>query len=96
MTVLGIANRELFEGDDETRRRAREDLRRQQRLRLAESSNWKRIDLADLEFKRFLVTNARTGETLRIYRGEVLDAMHSPIVAWAIGRDGPIFFERSR
>ena len=96
-TTLGIADRELYEGDDETRHRAREERRKQQRLHFAESPNWPRIDRADLSFGRFVVENTRTGERYRVCRGEAMDASYSPAVAWFIGTDGdPVFLEPAR
>ena len=96
-TTLGIADRELYEGDDDTRRRAREELRRQQRLHFAESSTWKRLNLADLRFERFYVEHAPSGERYRIVRGEVMDAHFTPAVAWFVGTDGgPVFLEPAR
>jgi hypothetical protein len=79
--------------DDEERRRARAELRRQQRQRLAEGSTRRRIDLADLRFERHGVMDLRTGKRYRVYRGEVMDAMHTPVIAWAISPDGPVFLE---
>ena len=88
---------ELVVGDDESRRRAREERRKQQRLHFAETSNWPRIDLADLRFERFVVENTRTGERYRVCRGEAMDANYTPAVAWFIGTDGgPVFLEPAR
>lgn len=94
--VSGFSDEHLVTGDEESRRRAREELRTRQRLHLAESSSWKRIDLADLRFSRHFVEDTRTGERYRRYRGEVMDAMHTPVVAWAIRPDGPVFLEPGR
>ena len=94
--MMQFADADLVAGTEEPRRRAREDLRRQQRLHFAESSTWPRVDLADLRFGHHLVENKRTGETYRRYQGEMLDAMHTPIVAWSITPNGPIFLESAR
>ncbi len=91
----GFSDEEFVTGDEESRRRAREDMRRQQRLHFAESSNWKRIDLADLRFGR-IVEDTRTGERYRVYRGEVFDAVNLPVIAWYISPEGPVFLEPSR
>jgi hypothetical protein len=85
---------ELATGDEELRR-AREELRRRQRQHLAEGSNWKRIDLDALAFGCHGVTDARTGERYRVYRGEVFDAVNVPVVAWFI-RDGQAEFLEPR
>ena len=62
MTSIGrFSDEELVAGDEESRRRAREEHRKQQRLHFAESSPWPRIDFADLRFGRFVVENTRTG-----------------------------------
>ena len=96
-TIGRFHDEALVAGDDETRQRAREDRRKQQRLHFAESSNWKRIDLADLQFGRYVVENVRTGERYRVCRGETIDAAYSPAVAWFIGTDGgPVFLEPAR
>lgn len=63
-TIGAFQDQDLVAGDDESRRRAREERRRQQRLRFAENSTWRRIDLADLRFRRYLVEDTRTGEAL--------------------------------
>lgn len=98
MSTIGtFQDEELVAGDEESRRRAREERRRQQRLHFAESSNWPRLDLADLRFGRFVVEDTRTAERYRVCRGEVMDAAHSPVTAWFIGTDGgPVFLEPSR
>ena len=87
-------NEELVAGDEESRRRARAELRVQQRERLAEHSTWKRLDLANLRIGRF-VEDTRTGERYRVYRGE-LDAQTLPVVAWYISPTGPVFLEAVR
>jgi hypothetical protein len=46
-----------------------------------------------LNFGRHVVEDTRTGGRYRIYRGEVKNAMHTPVVAWAITPDGPVFLE---
>lgn len=96
-TIGRFHDEELVTGDEESRQRAREEHRKQQRLHFAENSTWKRIDLADLRFERYLVENARTGERYRVCRGEAMDASYSPAVAWFIGTDGdPVFLEPAR
>lgn len=96
-SMLGFSDADLVTGDDESRRRAREELRRQQRLRFAENSPWPRLNFADLNFERFYVEHAPTGERYRICRGEAMDTAYSPAVAWFIGTDGgPVFLEPAR
>ncbi len=91
----GFSDEEFVTGDEESRRRAREEHRRQQRLHLAESSTWKRIDLADLRLGR-IVEDTRTDERYRVYRGEVFDAVNLPVVAWYIRNGEAVFLEPSR
>ena len=88
-------NEELVAGDEESRRRARAELRLQQRQRFAEHSTWKRLDLANLRVGRF-VEDTRTGERYRVYRGELLDAVNLPVIAWYTAPEGPVFLEAVR
>ena len=74
-----FSDEELVIGDDESRRRAREEYRKQQRLHFAENSTWPQIDRGDLRFGRFSVENTRT--RYRVCRGEAMDATYSPAVA---------------
>ena len=89
-------NEGLVAGDEQSRRRAREDLRRRRRLHFAESSNWPRLDLADLRFERFHVEHTPTRTRYRIVRGEVMDAQFTPANAWYISPQGPVFLEALR
>ena len=84
---------ELVAEEDERRRRARDELRRQQRMYLVENSNWRRINWDDLLFASHTIEDTSTGEEFKRYRGEVLDAVNLPITAWAITPDGPLFLE---
>ena len=74
---------------------SREDLRRQQRQKFAEHSTWKRLDVENLLFGRF-VEDTRTGERYRVYRGELVDAVDLPVIAWYVSPDGPVFLEAVR
>ena len=82
----------LLEDAAERRRREGEELRRRKLLHRAEGSSWRLIPLADLSFGRHFVEDTETGERFRVYRGEV-DATHTPVVAWAVTVDGPVFLE---
>ena len=84
---------ELVVDDAERRRRDREELLKRQRLQLAESSRWPRLDLEALRFERYEVVHMPTSERYRIVRGEILDAQFTPVTAWAITPDGPLFLE---
>ena len=85
-------NEALLTGDEESRRRAREDLRRQQRMHFAEGSSWPRLDFADLRFARLHVEHMPSNQRYRIVRGEIADAIYAPAVtAWFI-RDGEVVF----
>lgn len=90
---IGFAGSDLVTGDEESRRRAREDLRHQQRLYVAETSSWPRLDLADLRFERHYVEHVPSGERYRIVRGEVTDALYTPATAWCIREGDPVFLE---
>ena len=70
-----------------------QELRRRQRLHLAESSSWPRLDLADLDFGRYYVTHTPSGKRYKLVRGEVVDAQFSPAVAWFIREGEPVFLE---
>lgn len=90
-------NEELVAGDEESRRRARDDLRGRRLLHLAENSRWRRINLDDLRFSPHTIEDCRTGEQFKRYRGELLDAVNLPVVAWYIGSNGePVFLEAGR
>ena len=96
-TIGRVHDEELVAGDEQSRRRTREERRKQQRLHFAESSNWPRLNLADLRFERFYVEHTPSGERYRVCRGEAMDATYSPAVAWFIGTDGgPVFLEPAR
>ena len=80
----------------ERKRRDREELRKRQRLHLAESTRWPRFDLADLTFERYHVVHEPSGERYRVVRGEILEVQYTPATAWFI-RDGePVFLEPAR
>lgn len=68
---MQFTDADLVTGTEESRRRAREELRRQRRLHFAESSSWPRLDLADLRFGRFYVEHTPSGTRYRVVRGEV-------------------------
>ena len=89
--MIGSIGSFADQGDVESRRRAREELRRQQRRHLAEHSNWPRLNLDELRFERRWVVHEPTGKRYRLMRGEV-DGLHTPVTAWAIGRGGETVF----
>lgn len=96
-SLAKFSDEALVAGTEESRRAAREDLLRQRRRHLAEGSNWPRLEFADLRFERYYVEHARTGERYRVYRGEIMSATYSPVVAWFVGTDGgPMFLEPAR
>ena len=53
-------------------------------MHLAENSNWRRINLDDLRFAGHTIEDTSTGEKFKRYRGELLEAVNLPIIAWAI------------
>lgn len=63
-TIGRFHNEELVIGDEQSRRRAREERRKQQRLHFAESSTWKRLNLADLRFERLYVEHGGSCATV--------------------------------
>ncbi len=84
----------LLEGDEESRRRARLELARAQRLHVAETSKLPRLDLDELEFHRFgVVVHVPSGDRYKVSHGEHVEAQHSPATAWYLDRDEPVFLE---
>ena len=71
----------------------REQVRRDQRLRLAMKSDWPEIPRDRLEFGRYLVTDTGTNELYSLYHGEV-EAQFTPVAAYFVNDEGdPVFLE---
>jgi hypothetical protein len=75
----------------------RDDLLRQQRLRIAHTSGWEEIPRAHIEHGRYnAVTDTRDGRTFGLVRG-LIDAQFTPATAYYIAETGdPVFLEPRR
>jgi hypothetical protein len=86
---------DLVVGDEETRREAREQARRQKQLRIAMAGNWPELERSDLEFGRFFVVHTPTGDLYRIMRGEVYGGGSDRVAAFYVDAAGDaVFLER--
>ena len=75
----------------------RDELLRQQHLRIAYGSNWDEIPRAYIEHGRHdLVVDTRDGRRFGLVRG-LIDAQFTPATAYYIEQDGsPVFLEPRR
>jgi hypothetical protein len=75
----------------------RDEILRQQHLRIAHTSGWEEIPRAHIEHGRYgLVTDTRDGRTFSLVRG-LVDAQYTPAVAYYIDATGaPVFLEPRR
>lgn len=95
-STIGGDGDPLVVGTDQSRREAREALRREQRVTLARRSPWEEIPRDDLAVERHGVRHVTTGATYRVHRGEVLDATYTPVSAYYLTGDDVVFLERRR
>jgi hypothetical protein len=93
--TFGFSDAEIIEGGEDAERRARDELRRDQRVRIAMNSGKPEIARSRLRSARFgSVEDVETGTLYGISAGEH-DGAHDTFDAFAIAKDGsPIFLER--
>ena len=96
MNVTSVDDRRLVEGSDESRRQAREELRRHLVLEQAMRSRIPEVARSDLKFGRFgIIEDIRTGSIYKVRRGQLEDPAHSNAVAWYLAADGaPQYLEQ--
>jgi hypothetical protein len=72
----------------------RDELLRQQQLRIAHTSGWEEIPRAHIEHGRYgMVTDTRNGRIFGLVRG-LVDAQYTPATAYYIRETGdPVFLE---
>ena len=83
---IGNLDDPFVTGTEESRRAAREDFRRQQRLHLARQSRWEELDAEELAFGRRHVEHRPTGRKFKVSHG-LLDAIYSPVTAYVVTED---------
>ena len=70
----------------------RDALVRAQRLRTAISGPLRELKRSDVTLGRFGMVEHTDGSTYRIVRGEVVDALFSPAVAYFVNANGDVVF----
>jgi hypothetical protein len=82
-------------GTDDTRRQARDEFRRQQRLHIAMRSTLPELPRSDLAFHKFGIEDIASGNYYKAIRGELTDPNHSAAVGYYINELGdPVYLER--
>jgi hypothetical protein len=96
LRLRGFTDQELIEGGEPAQARARDELRREQRLRVAMSSGWPELPRSDLAPAHFgLLEHKPTGEFYSVSAGEQSGGTFDTAAAFYIDQAGdPVFLER--
>lgn len=87
----GFSDEDLITGDEETRRRARAEHRRQQDLRAALRSQLPELERSRLRFERYLIVDEKTGALYGRLRG-VVDPEDGAAIAFFITEAGEVAY----
>ena len=95
-TLKGFSDQALIEGGADAERRARDELRREQRLRIAMTSGKPELPRSDLAPAHLgLLEHTPTGEYYAVSLGEQYGEKLDTFAAFYIDRNGdPVFLER--
>ena len=87
---------ELVVGDEASRAAAREEHRREERVRLAHKGPWQELRRSDLKIRRYgFVVDSTTGLVYRVKSGEVFGSKEDGVDAVFFDQDGePVFLQQ--
>jgi hypothetical protein len=96
LRLKGFSDQEIVEGGEDAQRRARDELRREQRLRVAMQSGWPELARADLIPAHLgLLEHTPTGDFYAVSRGEQYGEKFDTAAAFYIDPTGAaVFLER--
>lgn len=89
--MIGHVHETSIAGDDAARRVAREQLRRDARMRIAMKAPWPELKRSDLEFGRYTIRHVPTETLYKQMLGEVGE-QHCPAVAYYVDAAGDVVF----